>query len=242
MNLPSGANFEMRPIAPGPGGIEELRAVRFRHEDAAVGRDQHVVRLGELRRRIAGFARRAERHQHLALRAELDDGVSLAWPQSGNFLSFVGGRRCARRPPTRCPACRRPCRAARESGRRRSSGPPCRCGSSLTMGSTSEPAHELVPQRSPAQMCLPSASTLTALTEPHLRPSGSVPKLRTVSYGFGRLLTGVTLRARADRSRRGPSSALACRARHRAGREPPTGRTRRAPRARWLRSEGEALS
>ena len=32
-------------------------------------------------------------------------------------------------------------------------------GSSLTIGSTVEPAHEFVPQRSPAQMCLPSVST-----------------------------------------------------------------------------------
>jgi hypothetical protein len=54
-------------------------------------------------------------------------------------------------------------------------------GSSFTIGSTVEPAQELAPQRSPAQMCLPSMSTCTALTEPQRRPSGSVPQSRTVS-------------------------------------------------------------
>ena len=54
-------------------------------------------------------------------------------------------------------------------------------GSSLTIGFTVEPAQELLPQRSPAHSDLPSTSMATALTEPHERPSGSVPKFRTVS-------------------------------------------------------------
>ena len=65
-------------------------------------------------------------------------------------------------------------------------------GSSLTIGSTSDSAHELVPQRSPAQMCTPSTSTLTALTDPQVRPSGSVPQSRMVAKGLGRSLTAST--------------------------------------------------
>src|ERR1700752_4800264 len=49
-------------------------------------------------------------------------------------------------------------------------------GSNLTIGSTFEPAHELAPHRSPTQIDLPSTSTWMALTDPHLRPSGSVPQ------------------------------------------------------------------
>ena len=60
------------------------------------------------------------------------------------------------------------------------------------VGSTSDSAHELTPQRSPAQMCTPSMSTLTALTDPQERPSGSVPQSRMVSYGFGPSLIGST--------------------------------------------------
>src|SRR5258706_4571037 len=66
-------------------------------------------------------------------------------------------------------------------------------GSSLTIGSTLDPAHELLPQRSPTQRCLPSESTWRALTEPHARPLGSIPQLRTVSYGLGSEFTGGTL-------------------------------------------------
>src|SRR5688500_8236054 len=85
-------------------------------------------------------------------------------------------------------------------------------GSSLTIGSTFEPAHALAPQRSPAQMCLPSTSTCTALTAPHLRLSGSVPQLRMVSYGFGRLLIGVTLACSGgpDDPRGGPAGCWGC--------------------------------
>src|SRR6476659_5214152 len=65
--------------------------------------------------------------------------------------------------------------------------------SNLMIGSTFDPAHELVPQRSAAHTLLPSGSISTALTDPHLRPLGSGPKLRTVSYGLGRKVTGLTL-------------------------------------------------
>ena len=58
-------------------------------------------------------------------------------------------------------------------------------------------------------MCLPSASTWIALTDPHLRPSGNVPQLRTVSYGLGRLLIGVTTACSGgpDDPRGGPAGA-----------------------------------
>ena len=58
--------------------IEELRVVRFGDENAAVRSDQHVVGLGQLRGRIAGLTAGADRHQQLALRAELQHGVALA--------------------------------------------------------------------------------------------------------------------------------------------------------------------
>ena len=185
---------ELRDAADAVGRIliEELRVVRFGDEDAAVGSDQHVIRLGELRRRIAGFAGRAERHQQLALRAELQHRVALAL-RIGKLRELLPALPSAHRRPRCCPGDRHPCRAATGSVPRRSSATTLPLGSSLTIGSTFEPAHTLAPQRSPAQMCLPSMSTCTALTDPHRRPSGSVPQLRTVSYGFGRLLIGVTL-------------------------------------------------
>src|SRR6476620_884196 len=65
--------------------------------------------------------------------------------------------------------------------------------SNLMIGSTFEPAQELEPHRSAAQLLRPSGSPSTALTDPHLRPLGSGPKLRTVSYGLGRKFTGLTL-------------------------------------------------
>src|SRR5689334_22462568 len=85
-------------------------------------------------------------------------------------------------------------------------------GSSFTIGSTFDPTHALPPQRSPAQMCLPSTSALMALTEPHLRPSGSTPKFRIVSYGFGRLLMGTTFACSGgpDDPRGGPAGGAGC--------------------------------
>ena len=92
--------------------------------------------------------------------------------------------------------------------------------------STSDSAHELTPQRSPAQMCTPSMSTLTALTDPQERPSGSVPQSRMVSYGFGPSLIGSTAAcsggpeaprwaaaAAGSRSSTAPASAACCRRR-----------------------------
>src|SRR6476620_7639929 len=72
--------------------IEELRAVRFGHEDAAVRSDEHVVGLGEFRRRIAGFAGRAQRHQQLALRTELQHRVAPGLPL-GKFGELLRRRR-----------------------------------------------------------------------------------------------------------------------------------------------------
>ena len=105
------------------------------------------------------------------------------WPFPAAFGNFLSSSALAERASTTqtlpCLSTSIPC------GHRISPAPKLAttlpAGSSLTIGFTSEPAHELVPQRSPAQTCLPSASTWTALTDPHLRPSGSVPKLRTVS-------------------------------------------------------------
>ena len=50
MKVPSGANFEMRPMLGGavPGAprlVEELRAVGLGDEDAPVWRDLHIARL-----------------------------------------------------------------------------------------------------------------------------------------------------------------------------------------------------
>ncbi len=52
--------------------------MRFGHKNAAVGSHEDVVRLGEVRGRVAGRAGRAQGHQHFALRAELDHRVAFA--------------------------------------------------------------------------------------------------------------------------------------------------------------------
>src|SRR5881394_357536 len=46
------------------------------------------------------------------------------------------------------------------------------------------------PQRSTTHTERPSLSTATALSAPHLRPSGSLPQGAAVRYGLGRLLVG----------------------------------------------------
>jgi hypothetical protein len=46
--------------------------VAFGHEDGAVGRDEHVIRLVEVAGRGRAAAR-AKRHQQLAVRTELED-------------------------------------------------------------------------------------------------------------------------------------------------------------------------
>src|SRR6187455_1488296 len=60
--------------------IEKLCVVGLGDEDRTVRSDEHIVRLGEFRRRIARFTGRAERHQQFSLRAELEDGVALVLP------------------------------------------------------------------------------------------------------------------------------------------------------------------
>ena len=64
---------DLRDARDGVGrGVRVLAAVSLRDEDVAVRGDDDVVRLGERVGRIAGHARLADRHQDLALRAELD--------------------------------------------------------------------------------------------------------------------------------------------------------------------------
>ena len=53
-------------------------AVTVGHEDVAVGSDEHVGGRVELILGVAGHARLAERHQHLAVGRELDDVMALA--------------------------------------------------------------------------------------------------------------------------------------------------------------------
>src|SRR4030095_7024175 len=120
------------------------------------------------------------------------ENFNTVWPlafHSGNFASSCGvAERASATQILPCLSTSMPC------GQRICPAPKLATtlpfGSSLTIGSTFDPTHALAPHRSPAQMCLPSASTCTALTDPHLRLSGSVPQLRIVSYGLGRLLIG----------------------------------------------------
>jgi hypothetical protein len=51
--------------------------IPLRDEDVAVRRDSNVERLVQVFGRITGLPRRAERQQDLALRAELDNDVTL---------------------------------------------------------------------------------------------------------------------------------------------------------------------
>src|SRR5580704_18476653 len=80
-----------RPRALFPPGLDELAvlvefddagigvaAMPVADKDIAIGRDQHRRRRVELVRTAAGDALLAERHQHLAVRAELEDLVALA--------------------------------------------------------------------------------------------------------------------------------------------------------------------
>src|SRR6185436_8397284 len=48
----------------------------------------------------------------------------------------------------------------------------------------------LPPHLSATQMLFPSLSTSTALSDPHIRPSGSFAQFSTVRYGFGASLVG----------------------------------------------------
>src|SRR6266568_1872617 len=64
--------------------------------------------------------------------------------------------------------------------------------SNLRIGSTvGESRHALLPpHRSATQTLLPSLSMSTALSDPHVRPSGSFAQFSTVRYGFGASLVG----------------------------------------------------
>src|SRR5262245_65367184 len=55
-------------------------------------------------------------------------------------------------------------------------------------------ASGLAPQRSTTQRDLPSLSTQTPFSAPHLKPSGSLPHGATVRYGLGKSLVGVASR------------------------------------------------
>src|SRR3954471_17953430 len=81
------------------------------------------------------------------------------------------------------------------------------CSSSLWTGAQLEPAQVsnwkadwpggtsgLAPQRSTTQSDLPSLSTATPFSAPHLKPSGSLPQGAMVLYGFGRSFVGVASR------------------------------------------------
>ena len=70
MNLPSFENFTMRAL--------ELASVPVGHEDVAVGSDDHVGGPVERVRAVARDAGLAERHQHFAVRAELEHLLALA--------------------------------------------------------------------------------------------------------------------------------------------------------------------
>ena len=70
MNLPSLGELHDPRIG--------VAAVSVGDKNVAIGRDQNCGRRVELVRAAAGDAGLAERHQHLAVRAELEDLVALA--------------------------------------------------------------------------------------------------------------------------------------------------------------------
>ena len=152
--------------------------MRFRHEDAAVGRDQHIVRLGEIRRRIAGLARRAERHQQLALRAELEDGVALAL--GVRELCHLGGRRRSRvhDPHVALPIDVHAVRPEDLSGAEALDDLAARI--ELDDRFDVRPGAELVPAVAGPDVLAVDVDVDRADRFP-LRPSGSVPQFRTVS-------------------------------------------------------------
>ena len=189
MNLPS--LRELRDARDGVGRrVRVLSAVAFGDEDVAVRRDDDVVRLGERLGRIAADAGLAERHQHLAVRAELDDlvadrlgrrrrraaGASRgAAPRAGRgWLSLAVGH------PDVAVAV--DVDAVREdhhpapklfdelAGRDRTSGPD-RAATSCPWPRSQQ---LLAPQRSPTQIDVPSLSMSTALVDPQVRPLGSL--------------------------------------------------------------------
>src|SRR5262249_14953847 len=72
-------------------GLDELAVLGILHDaivgagamtvgdvDVAIGRNRNIGGAAEIARLIAGHAGLADRHQHLAVRAELDRGATLA--------------------------------------------------------------------------------------------------------------------------------------------------------------------
>ena len=190
MNVPSGENFEMRPTASGVGS--SMNCALCDSETKMLPSGAITTSFGSVK--AAGGAPVLPPVPSTS--STLPSGLNLVtvfplFAQSGNFFnSSVVGTRESTTQTFPCLSTSMPC------GQRIWPAPNIfrmlPFESNLMIGSTVEPAHELLPQRSAAQTLLPSGSMSTALTEPHLRPFGSGPKLRTVSYGFGRKLTGLT--------------------------------------------------
>ena len=179
MNLPSAENFEMRPIAPGPSWSRNCAPCASATKMLPSGAIS--TSFGSLN--FVGGSPASPGVPSTSKTLPCGLNLVTVWPlplASGNcFSSAAVAERASTTHTLPCLSTSMPC------GQRMTPAPKLwttlPVGSSLTIGFTLEPAQELAPQRSPAQMCLPSGSTLIALTDPHLRPSGSVPKLRTVS-------------------------------------------------------------
>ena len=140
-------------------------------EDVAIGSDRDIVGLIEVLVAACASSRFAESEQEFPVRAELENLMPLPILPLAvgdpDIVLFVDGE------------------AVREDN-----NPPPKLLRSLPdssnsrIGSTVLPAQELAPHRSATQMC-PLESISTALVEPMILPSGRVPQLAMVRYGFG---------------------------------------------------------
>ena len=182
MSFPSFENLNTRAVLPAadecPSG----------DEDVAVRRDEDRVRLEE-ELRVASAARLAERHQQLAVRAELEDLMPSAGAAGGVVPSSCG---VARRVPAAAAAGARAVDhpdvavAIDENAMRRRDHARAEVrdqlpfASNFITGSSVEPTQLFVPQRSATQMLCPSRSIETALVEPQVRPSGAFAQPSTV--------------------------------------------------------------
>jgi len=122
-----------------------LGAVRLPHEDAAVRGDEPVIRLGEVRGRVARLSRGAEDEQHLAFRAELMTACPLPAASGKRSSSLAFAERASATQTL-------PSLSTSIPWGHKISPAPKLCttlpsGSSLTIGFASEPAHELTPHR-----------------------------------------------------------------------------------------------
>ena len=192
----------------------------FGDEDVAVRRDEHVVRLEEVLG-VAPAARLAERHQQLAVGAELVDLMSLGVRPSA---APGRGRRPARvapRPAPPRPRRRRACTRSRStqtlfvlvdedamrrrgSARRRNASTSFPFASNLSTGSSVEPAQLFVPQRSATQMLLPSRSIVDrARRAPRRGLRAASPSPRWSDTGFGATVDRRHVRLRRRRWSRG---------------------------------------